>query len=100
MCRKQFYYAGNWNLFPFITLNHERGKAKEDSPVHVNVKEIGIKACLYNARDDGNPFDVAFDSKSVDPVENVQATVGTQRSKIVRCNCLGFSCPLQLKELR
>jgi len=49
----------------------------------VQVEEVAIEDGLNNTRDDGNPVLEALGVVAVNPVEDVQETVGSERKQVV-----------------
>ena len=64
-------------------------------PCIVNVEEVAVKECLYNASYPCDPIDMTFVDIAVDPVDEIQGTVSTQCKQVVCCNGLGFTSALK-----
>lgn len=60
----------------------------------VNPKEIKIENCLDDACKPGYPIDMSFRKVPVQPVGNVQRSVGSKRKEVMSGNCFRFTSPL------
>lgn len=65
----------------------------------VQVKEVAIQYGLDNTGHDGNQVEESLKVITVDPVDKVKGTVGTQGEQVVTCDGLCLSCLADHKEL-
>lgn len=61
----------------------------------VQVEEVAVKNGLDNTSHDGNPVLESFAVVAVDPVDDVQSTVGAQGKQVVRSDRFRFSSLMQ-----
>ena len=72
------------------------------APFQIVIKEIGIQQCLNHPTNIHNPVMpvVLFVIGSVNPVKNVQRSVGTHEKDVVSRQVLDFAVALQDHQLR
>ena len=108
------FYTGRLNFLPCITLvyvcqynAHHNPPVKEvhsqSNEEHslgiVYPKEIRVENRLQCPGQPRDLIHVTFRKVPVKPVEYIERSVYTKCKKVVRCDCLCFSCPLQHEEL-
>ena len=52
----------------------------------VQVEEVTVESCLYTASNNGNKVIKSFKVETVNPVDQVQGTVGTKCKQVVACD--------------
>ena len=57
----------------------------------VEIEEVAVEDGLHTTGNNGDDVIKAFAIVSVDPVEDVEATVGAESKQVVASNALGFS---------
>ena len=58
---------------------------------YVEIEEVTVENSLHNSSHDCDPVMESFHVIPVDPVENVQGSVGSKSKQVVRSDCLCFS---------
>ena len=58
---------------------------------NVQVEEVAVEDCLHTAGNDSDQVEEAFKVVAVDPVNDVESTVGAQREQIVAGDGFGLA---------
>jgi len=66
----------------------------------IKIEEVTIKDCLDTSSNDGYGVKEGLCVESVDPVQDVEATVRAQGKEVVTCDGLSLSCLAHHEELR
>ena len=66
---------------------------------YIQVEEVAVKCCLYTSSYDGNKVIESLKIVSIDPIDNVQSTVGTKGKQIVAGDGLSFASLRYHKQL-
>ena len=88
-----------WGLSqaPTYNNNHDDADVKyKQVPVditfgNIQVKEITVKCCLNTSSNDGNKIIESLIVVSIDPIDNVQSTVGPQCKQVVASDTFCFT---------
>lgn len=70
-----------------------------DDTSNVKVEEIGVKNSLHNSGNDGNRVEKALGVVSINPVENVEESVGSEGKEVVGSDCFSVSSSGKHEEL-